>query len=404
MTAPPSAASATITAALTQHKITVLLVDDQAIVGEAVRRMLASEQDIVFHFCSDPAKAIEQANALEPTVILQDLVMPDIDGLTLVKFFRGNLKTRDVPLIVLSTKEEPAIKAQAFAQGANDYMVKLPDKLEVIARLRYHSKGYINLLERNEAYSKLQESQRQLAEEVNQATKYVESLLPKPLTGDVRVDWRFIPSTQLGGDSFGYHWLDPNHFALFLLDVSGHGVGASLLSVSAMNVLTSRSLPNTDFHDPAQVLTALNAAFPMERHDERFFTMWYGVFDKQRRQLVHGGAGHPPPLLFTGADPTQVNVKQLEPQGPAIGMIDGFPFEKDVCELGPYARLFLFSDGVFEISIPNAPMWRFDDFVEYLTAQPVNAEGLLDDIVNHVRNLYGAETLADDFSLLRASF
>ena len=115
----------------------------------------------------------------------------------------------------------------------------------------------------------LQESQRQLAEEVNQATKYVESLLPKPLTGDVRIDWRFIPSTQLGGDSFGYHWLDANHFALFLLDVSGHGVGASLLSVSAMNVVTSRSLPNTDFHDPAQVLTALNAAFPLELYDER---------------------------------------------------------------------------------------------------------------------------------------
>src|SRR5438132_8971698 len=90
-----------------QHPISVLLIDDQAIVGEAVRRMLAGEPDVQFHFCADPAKAIPLANELGPTVLLQDLVMPDIDGLTLVKFFRANPATREVPLIVLSTKEEP---------------------------------------------------------------------------------------------------------------------------------------------------------------------------------------------------------------------------------------------------------------------------------------------------------
>ena len=233
----------------------MLLVDDQPIVAEAVRRMLAGESDISFHYCSDPTKAIEEANRLAPTVILQDLVMPELDGLTLVKFFRANPQTREIPLIVLSTKEEPIIKAQAFAIGANDYLVKLPDKLEMIARIRYHSKGYIAQLERNEAYRRLAESQKQLADEVAQAAKYVCSLLPEPIgQGPVRVDWRFVPSTQLGGDSFGYHWLDDDHFAVYLLDVSGHGVGASLLSVSAMNVLRSQSLPNTDFRDPGQVL------------------------------------------------------------------------------------------------------------------------------------------------------
>ena len=107
--------------------------------------------------------------------------MPEIDGLTLVKFFRANPQTREVPLIVLSTKEEPIIKAQAFAIGANDYLVKLPDKLEMIARIRYHSKGYIAQLERNEAYRRLAESQKQLADEVAQAAKYVCSLLPEPI-------------------------------------------------------------------------------------------------------------------------------------------------------------------------------------------------------------------------------
>src|SRR6202035_2237564 len=138
--------------------------------------------------------------------------MPEIDGLTLVKMFRANDKTRETPLIVLSTKEEATTKAEAFAVGANDYVVKLPDRLELLARIRYHSKGYINLLQRNEAYQALQASQKMLAKDVAQAAKYVYSLLPDKLKkGDIRTDWRFIPSADLGGDSFGYDWVDEDH-------------------------------------------------------------------------------------------------------------------------------------------------------------------------------------------------
>ena len=235
--------------------IRVLLVDDQPIVGQTVRQMLAAEPDVAFEFCTDPAAAIDMAEAFHPTVILQDLVMPDVDGLQLVKFIRAHPATRDVPLVVLSSKEEPVIKARAFALGANDYMVKLPDKLEVVARVRYHSRGYIALLERNEAYRKLAESQKELAAELRQAARYVRSLLPPKLTsGPVRIDWRFVPSTQLAGDMFGHQWLAPDHLAVFLLDVSGHGVGSALLAVSVGNLLMAKSLPDTDPRNPAAVI------------------------------------------------------------------------------------------------------------------------------------------------------
>jgi adenylate cyclase len=141
---------------LTTHDVTVLLIDDQRLIGEAVRRMLADEPDIRFHYLDDPMRAIEVAQEIQPTVILQDLVMPQIDGLSLVSTFRANEATRDIPMIVLSSKEEAKTKAEAFARGANDYMVKLPDRLEVLARIRYHSRGYISLLERNEALQKLE--------------------------------------------------------------------------------------------------------------------------------------------------------------------------------------------------------------------------------------------------------
>lgn len=134
------------------EQITVLLIDDQSIIGEAVRRMLAPETDIVFYYCNDPTEALEVAENCKPTVILQDLVMPQMDGLLLVRFFRSqDATTCYTPLIVLSSKEEPIIKAKAFELGANDYLVKLPDRMELIARIRYHSQAYTNFLKRQEA-------------------------------------------------------------------------------------------------------------------------------------------------------------------------------------------------------------------------------------------------------------
>src|SRR5713226_6274012 len=149
-------------APLPDYHVMVLLVDDQAMVCEAVRRALGNQPDIDFHYCADAREALAVANQIKPTVILQDLVMPDLDGLTLVSQYRANQGTKDIPIIVLSTNENPQIKGQAFALGANDYLIKLPDKIELIARIRLHSKSYLNQCQRNDAYRALRESQRQL--------------------------------------------------------------------------------------------------------------------------------------------------------------------------------------------------------------------------------------------------
>ena len=142
--------------------INVLLVDDQAIIGEGIRRMLEDEKDIHFHFCVDPSKAIDTAIEIDATVILQDLVMPDVDGMTLVRFYKANHSTKDIPVIVLSSKEDPKIKSDAFNYGASDYLVKLPDKIEFIARIRSHAKNYIMQTERDAAFFALREMKKQL--------------------------------------------------------------------------------------------------------------------------------------------------------------------------------------------------------------------------------------------------
>ncbi len=387
---------------LTQHKITVLLIDDQPMIGEAVRRMLASEQDIVFHYCRDATRAIEEAVKVSPTVILQDLVMPEIDGLTLVKQFREVDSTRETPLIVLSTKEEASTKAEAFALGANDYLVKLPDRLELLARIRYHSKGYINLLQRNEAYQALQENQRLLERDVAEAAKYVQSLLPEKLRkGEIRTDWRFIPSADLGGDSFGYEWIDDDHFAFYLLDVSGHGVGAALLSVSALNALRSQSLPQTDFRNPGQVLHALNRAFQMDQQNGLFFTIWYGIYKKSERRIDYSGGGHPAALLRTGPTAEQSKLIMLESEGPMVGAIPDLEYKTSRCPVEAFGSLWLYSDGVFEIEKPDGKTWPYQDYVDFMAQAPaVSEQSAMDRLIEYSQKLGGSEEYKDDFSII----
>jgi adenylate cyclase len=184
----------TDTFSLKSHHITVLLVDDQNMVGETVRRMLAPERDIDFHYCQDPTKAIKTANRIHPTVILQDLVMPEIDGLTLVRYYRANPETRHVPLIVLSSKEEALTKAEAFALGANDYLVKLPDRLEIIARIRYHSSAFINYLQRKEAQVQLEKANLVIRKTFGQylSDDIVHSILESPEGAALGGEKRFV--------------------------------------------------------------------------------------------------------------------------------------------------------------------------------------------------------------------
>ncbi|CCO23133.1 SpoIIE family protein phosphatase [Maridesulfovibrio hydrothermalis] len=386
---------------LTEHKISVLLIDDQPMVGEAVRRMLEGEEDIDFHFVSDPTQAIPTAESLQPTVILQDLVMPEIDGMTMVKFMRVNSKLKDIPLIVLSTKEEATTKAEAFALGANDYLVKLPDRIELLARIRYHSKGYINLLQRNEAYKQLLESRDEMRKELAVAADYVTSLLPDPMfEGEIKADWRFIPSASLGGDSFGYHWLDDDHFAMYLLDVCDHGVGSALLSVSAMNVLRSQTLPDTDFLKPDNVLVSLNNSFQMDQQNNLYFTMWYGVYCKSERTLTYSSGGHPPALLFNGSE-----THQLRTPGMIVGGMPDMTYTSDSVTIAPGARFFLYSDGVYELQkVSDGKMWEFDEYTRFMAGTDGPLGTPIDQLIKHTRALQGEEMYEDDFSMVEFVF
>ncbi|MGE4292677.1 MAG: PP2C family protein-serine/threonine phosphatase, partial [Desulfovibrio sp.] len=253
-----------------------------------------------------------------------------------------------------------------------------------------------------------------LSAELDAAAEYVRRLLPAPgPCGPLHCEWRYVPSSSLGGDAFGYHWLDSDHFAIYLNDVSGHGVGAALLSVSVMNVLHSRMLQDVDFRDPGQVLAALNNAFPMDRHNNMFLTMWYGVWRKSDRTLTYAGGGHPPALLF-GPD----GVRRLFTHNMLLGCVPGQDYVTGSATLEPGERLLVFSDGVYEVELADGRIWTFEEFEGFMTgkisgnwqeecpaplARATNRPGL-DDLMRHTQSLAGREGWEDDFSILEVRF
>lgn len=246
-----------------QHPLRVLLIDDQALVGEAIRQMLAGEPDLDFHYLQDPRRALETAQALRPTVILQDLVMPQLDGLTLISRLREQPATRDVPLIVLSGREEPVTKVRAFELGANDYLVKLPHRLELLARVRHHSQGYISALQRDAALSELERSNRFIRATFGRylSDEVVEALLDQPeglrLGGEQRhlsllmADLRgFTALSESLGAADVVHMLN-NYLGTMTEVVQAHGGVIDEIIGDALLVLFGAPLPRPDHADRA---------------------------------------------------------------------------------------------------------------------------------------------------------
>jgi sigma-B regulation protein RsbU (phosphoserine phosphatase) len=245
----------------------------------------------------------------------------------------------------------------------------------------------------------IEETQKQLEGELDEAAKYVRSIFPEPTQEPFRIDWSYAPSMQLGGDAFGYHWIDGEHFAIYLLDVCGHGVGASLLSVTAINVLRSAALPATDLREPAQVLAALNEAFQMERQNNMYFTIWYGVYHRPTRTLRHASGGHPPALLLR----PDGSMEELRAPGMLIGAMPGMRYTSAACEIAPGDRLLVLCDGTYEIKKPNGEMIEFDDFKQFMGKHGAQPDGL-EKLLAWVHELRGGQPLEDDFSIVRVEF
>ncbi|MFO1053227.1 MAG: SpoIIE family protein phosphatase [Planctomycetota bacterium] len=238
----------------------------------------------------------------------------------------------------------------------------------------------------------------QLQAELSRARRYVEDLLPAPRTnGPIRLRWCFVPTAQLGGDCFGYQDLPDGRIALYVTDVCGHGVSSALHAAAVIHVLRNRTLADTDFGEPTQVLERLNASFAMEDHGGMYFSAWYGVFEPQRRRLRFASAGHPPALVVDARGHVSA---RLATENPAIGIMGPRRFTGAETVLEPGRRLLLLTDGAFEIVAGDGRVLGLTDF-EARLAEVASRSGDCDPRALHeaARQSAGGD-LEDDFTVV----
>ena len=263
----------------------VLVVDDQQLIGRSVERLLAGEADVEVHFRQTAPAALAAAREIRPTVILQDLVMPDIDGAEMVRRYRELPETEHVPVIMLSAVEEPAVKAELLAGGASDYIVKLPDRLELAARVRLHSEAHARLLERNAAFAALEQANADLARERERADRLLHAILPRPIADRLKAGPQVIADlhaevTVLFADMCGFTELagrsEPGEvvalldelFATFDLLASRHGVAKIKTIGDCWMAVAGLPEPRSD-HAPAMAGLAIDLLAEFDRQVAR---------------------------------------------------------------------------------------------------------------------------------------
>ena len=250
-----------------------------------------------------------------------------------------------------------------------------------------------------QAYDTLRTTQEALNAELAGAVDYVMSLLPRPITEErISADWFMTTSVQLGGDGLGYHWIDSDRFAFYLLDVSGHGVKSALLAVSIIDTLRTCGLADTDWNDPGAVLRALNRVYFSQSHDHLYFTIWYGIADLAHGTLRYAGGGHPPAVLRAAG----CKNPRLAASGPPVGCFDHANYPTLEVPLLFPTELYLFSDGVFETRRQHETA-SLDRLVDFLVG-PSNGHGpTIAEIRSRTLEHLNGTPPPDDCSVLKVS-
>jgi phosphoserine phosphatase RsbU/P len=382
------------------RKPKVLIVDDTPENIQVLMETLKGQYTIVAAINGEKALKMALVEP-RPDLILLDIMMPGMDGYEVCRRLKADEQTKLIPIIFVTARSEVEDETLGFELGAVDYITK-PFSIPVVkARVKAHLE--LKRLREIEAIqrAKLESVLLKLNDELAEAADYVRFLLPQPITdGQLKADWHFVPCTALGGDALGYHWLDEDSFAIYLVDVCGHGVGAALHSVSVLNVLRSENLQNTDFRRPDQVLTALNAVFPMEDHKEMYFTIWYGVYNRISRVLTYASGGHPPALLMEDTPEKASEIQELRTPNMIIGGLPDLNFDCDRITLEGPSRLYIFSDGVFEITNDDGAFWGYDGLKAYLQNSDGQGKVIVENLWSHVKQITGSKALEDDFSVL----
>ena len=242
---------------------------------------------------------------------------------------------------------------------------------------------------------------RRLMSELGGAARYVTSILPSDSDGPpIPVTSRYVPSAQLGGDSFDHRWIDDDHLVVYVVDVSGHGIAPAMFSVSVHNLLRSGTLDHDTLRDPGRVLTELNRLFQMDRQAGNYFTIWYGVYQPATHTLSYARAGHPPAIVLTAGDSDPV---LLASGSVPIGVLANSAYETAHHRLHPGDELLIYSDGAYELVLPGGDRWTLEEFIDLCASTARAPHWTLEDLVAQLRRRSETGGFDDDCTLVRVT-
>ena len=384
----------------------VLVVDDSRTMRLVLIRALNNLGFTNITEANDGRQAMDLITQRSFDLMLLDMEMPEMNGMEVLQAVQANPLLKDLPIIVISGAEQIENAVQCIEAGAEDYLPKPFNPTLLRARVtsslekkRLRDLDRLRFIQLQKEKELLEATQKRLTQELEEAARYVRSILPEPVQGASAIDWHYEPSTELAGDSFGYHWIDESHFAIYLLDVCGHGVGAALLSVSAINAIRAGGLSGVDFRDPGAVLAALNTTFPMDRNNNMYFTIWYGVYHTPTRSLRHASGGHPPAFLLL----PDGEIEELNQPGLVIGYMTGVPYSSATRIVPPNAKLLVLCDGTYEVKKPDGTMLEFSEFKAFMKTHGA-APDVFKRLLDWLHTMNGPGPLDDDFSLIRILF
>jgi sigma-B regulation protein RsbU (phosphoserine phosphatase) len=375
----------------------ILVIDDDPAIQILLQRTL-TQQGYQISVASDGEEGLKLAKKICPAMIICDWLMPKMNGLEVCKNIKAIPKLSSTFFILLTALDSISDCVKGLDAGSDDFLSKPIEIYELQARvrsgLRLHKLNY-----------DLQQQKKILEEELSEAAEYVSSFLPAPIENqEIKIDTRFIPSRNLGGDSFDYYWLDEDHLVLYLLDVCGHGLRAALPSLSVINLVRNQLLPEVNYTKPIEVLTKLNDTFQVNERQDKYFTMWYGVYNKKTKQLTYATAGHPPGILVDYTLEKEIHLEKLTNRGFPVGIFADAHFQELTCEIKSGYCLYIFSDGIYEIKTQEGQMSHLDNFLEILSNYLKDKTNNLDDLIRKIKQYHKVEIFEDDLSIMEIKF
>ncbi len=388
----------------------VLIAEDDRISRRLLQRHLEKWGHEVVT-AENGVEAWERFGESEFPLVITDWMMPEMDGLGLVQHIRAKREIGYVYIILLTAKKDTGDIVKGMEAGADDFLSKPFDQDEL--RVRLNAGQRIIELEQRLAVrnEQLQAVNQHMKRDLEAAAIVQQALLPASLPDvpGIKLAWSFRPCEELAGDFLNVLPLDERHLALYVADVSGHGVVASLLSVTISHTLTAQASTSSllmrpkpgsselEVVPPRDVVTELNRRFQMEDAGGSYFTLVYGVLDIETREFRYVSAGHPAMIrLARGGEP-----EFLQAGGFAVGWDTDFDFDEYSVRLESGDRLCIYSDGVPEGL--NGELESFTDermFDAWRQARSLDLPTATENLLKAVEQWCGESGPKDDVSIL----